>query len=180
MWLPALYRPTLYSSHIRSLSKNICQSLKFPSLNRSNQIHTTFACCKSQAGKYKSTKNRSRALTYEQVCRPWHIAQRKTWNSWNTANLFEGLRAAETTIEDVTIRKFIYGTWHGLFLSEVIIKRRYNLIVISGIVQRSIHPRKMYFLLGYSEEMLSYLMKCPIKMEIQTTPSNTDVIHKYI
>lgn len=74
----------------------------------------------------------------------------------------------------------MHGTWHGLFLSECIIKRRFNLVVIAGIVQQIIHPRKIYFLLGFTEEILSYVLKCPVKLELQTTPDKTDVVYRYI
>jgi small subunit ribosomal protein S24 len=86
----------------------------------------------------------------------------------------------ETTVEDVFIRKFILGTWHNLFVSEIIIKRRQNLVVIAGLVNQNIHPRKMYFLHGYTTELLSHLLKRPIQMEIQTVSNRKDVIFKYI
>lgn len=34
--------------------------------------------------------------------------------------------------------------------------------------------------LGYTEEMLSYWLQCPITLELQTTPDKKDVIFKYI
>ena len=89
-------------------------------------------------------------------------------------------RTSEAAVGDVFIRKFIYGTWHRLFVSEVIIKRRHNLIVIAGLVHRGVMPRKMYFLKGYTEELLSYVFKQPVKMEIQTVESKKDVIFKWI
>lgn len=83
-------------------------------------------------------------------------------------------------MEDFFIRKFMFGTWHRLFLSEVIIKRRHNLIVIAGIIVQNIQVRKLYFLIGYTEEMLSYIFKCPVKLELQSTPDKTDVVFKYV
>lgn len=35
------------------------------------------------------------------------------------ANMIGGLREPETVIEDIFIRKFMTGTWHDCFLSEV-------------------------------------------------------------
>lgn len=90
------------------------------------------------------------------------------------------MRASETATEDVFIRKFITGTWHQLFVSEILIKRRYNTIYIGGIIQRTILPRKVYFLIGYTEEILSYILKCPIKLELQSTPDAKNMIYKYI
>ena len=96
-------------------------------------------------------------------------------------NLFEeSVRAPETTVEDMFIRKFIYGTWHNLFLSETIVKRKHNMIIISGLVYRGIAPRKLYFLWGYTEEMLSNILKRPVKMEIQTVESRKDMFFKWI
>lgn len=89
-------------------------------------------------------------------------------------------RGAEHMFEDVFIRKFVMGTWHALILSEVIIKRQHNLIRVAAIVRQGISARKMYFLLGYTEEMLSIWLQCPVTFEIQTTPQKTDVVFKYV
>lgn len=78
------------------------------------------------------------------------------------------------------IRKFMYGTWANLFASEIIIKRRLNMVVIAGIIKGNILPRKIYFLTGYTEELLSYLIKRPVKVEIQTLQRPDDMIFKYI
>nr|CAD7429652.1 unnamed protein product [Timema monikensis] len=96
------------------------------------------------------------------------------------ANLEGGLRSADTAIEDIFIRKFMTGTWHSLFVSEVIIKRQHNMIRIAGIIRQAISPRKMYFLLGYCEELLSYWLQCPVKLELQTVADKKDVVFKYI
>jgi small subunit ribosomal protein S24 len=85
----------------------------------------------------------------------------------------------ESTIEDLFIRKFIMGTWCTLFLSEIIIKRNHNIIRIAGIVKKSYDPIKYYFLVGYTEEILSYYMHCTIKLELQSA-MNEDVIFKFI
>ncbi|XP_069941393.1 small ribosomal subunit protein uS3m [Cherax quadricarinatus] len=143
-------------------------------------LHTTQAAHKAQAGRYRVTRNRSKPLTYEMANQPCQIAHRKSWNSWNTTSLYEGLREPETVVDDIFIRKFMTGTWHNLFVSEVIIKRQHNMIRIAGIVQRKIAARKMYFLIGYCEELLSYWLKCPVKLELQTVPDKKDVVYKYI
>ena len=96
------------------------------------------------------------------------------------ANLQGGLRPAETVVEDMFIRKFMVGTWHFLFVSEVIIKRQHNMIRIAGLVKQSISARKMYFLIGYTEEMLSLWLQCPVKLELQTVPDAKSVVYKYI
>lgn len=72
------------------------------------------------------------------------------------------------------------GTWHNLVLSEVIIKRQFNHIRIAALIKQGISARKMYFLIGYTEELLSYWLQCPITLELQTVSDPKDVIFKYI
>lgn len=67
-----------------------------------------------------------------------------------------------------------------MFVSEILIKRRANMIFIGGIVQRVVIPRKMYFLIGYTEEILSYILKCPVKLELQSVADRKEMIFKYI
>ncbi|CAH1404746.1 unnamed protein product [Nezara viridula] len=143
-------------------------------------LHLTDINLKKQAGRYKKTPRGDKPLTYEMAYAPHRIAHYKSWNSWNTANLLDGLRPAETLQEDAFIRKFMTGTWHRLFLSEIIIKRQHNLIRIAGIIHQAIPPRKLYFLIGYTEELLAYWLQCPIKLELQTVPNRSDVTFKYI
>ncbi|XP_077532856.1 mitochondrial ribosomal protein S24 isoform X2 [Haemaphysalis longicornis] len=148
--------------------------------SRGSALHTTAALEKNRAGRYKVTRNHSKPLTYEMANPPHQIAHRKAWNSWNTSNLQGGLRRSETLVEDMFIRKFMNGTWHRMFVSEILIKRRANMIFVGGIVQRVVIPRKMYFLIGYTEEILSYILKCPVKLELQSTADRKDMIFKYI
>ncbi|KAI1293770.1 28S ribosomal protein S24, mitochondrial [Halotydeus destructor] len=149
-------------------------------LNSVRTFQTSSVMCKKQAGRYQVTRKQNKPLTYEQAMAPHQIGVEKSWNSWNTSTLEEGVRKSETATEDFFIRKFVTGTWHKLFLSELIIKRRGNIVIISGIVAQAIHPRKLYFLLGYTEEMLSYVIKCPVKLELQTLQNRRDMIFKYI
>ncbi|KAI5748834.1 hypothetical protein M8J76_002337 [Diaphorina citri] len=133
-----------------------------------------------QAARYKTSKKGDKPLTYEMSGPPHTIAHIKSWNSWNTCNMLDGLRPSETAVEDEFIRRFLRGTWHNLFLSEIIIKRQHNIIRIGGIVERAIHPRKIYFLIGYTEELLSFWLQCPVKLELQTVESKKDVVFRYI
>ncbi|XP_072389985.1 small ribosomal subunit protein uS3m [Diabrotica undecimpunctata] len=163
-----------------SLIRNVLlQHLKIQQ-NVSRCIQTSAVCHKTQSGKYRITSRRDFPLTYEMANPPWQIAHRKSWNSWNTSNVDGGLRPSETAVEDVFIRKFMVGTWQGLFGSEVIIKRQHNIIRIAGIISRAITPRKMYFLIGYTEELLSFWLQCPVKLELQTVADKKDVVFKYI
>lgn len=85
-----------------------------------------------------------------------------------------------TVIEDQFIRKFILGTWYKLWLSEVVIKRRHNDVVICGIVCPLPSISAVHFLTGYTEELLSHLLKYNVKVEVQCVPSRKSIIHKYI
>lgn len=96
-----------------------------------------------------------------------------------SANLKDGLRPSETAIEDIFIRKFITGTFHGGVVSEVIIKRQFNHIRIAFLMRRNIHAQKIYFLIGYTEELLANWLQCPITLEIQTVAKLEDTIFKY-
>ena len=83
-------------------------------------------------------------------------------------------------IEDMFIRKFLKGTWSQMFLSEIIVKRQHNTVRVAAIVKPSVTNRKIYFLLGYSEEMLSLWLKSPAKLELQIQPDPKSVVYKYI
>ncbi len=65
-------------------------------------------------------------------------------------------------------------------MSEIIIKRQHNIIRVAGIVYQGISQRKMYFLIGYTEELLSYWVQCPVKLELQTVSDKKAVVYKYI
>nr|CAG4638161.1 EOG090X0I6M [Chydorus sphaericus] len=158
---------------LRSLGQGINYSLV-------RQFHASSVCCRVQSGRYKITPKKDRPLTYEMANPPYLIAHRKSWNSWDTSTLHEGLRASETAIEDIFIRRFMNGTWHDLFCSEIIIKRQHNIIRIAGLVRQSTPARKMYFLIGYSEELLSNWLQCPVKLELQTIEKREQTYFKFI
>ncbi len=108
-------------------------------------------------------------------------------------------RLPKVTAEDEIIRRFIRGTWHRIFASEVIfatyctaisaylagqfqlvIKRRGNLVVLTGIIDQRTMARKIYWLIGYTEELLACLLKQPVKMELQTISDREQIVFKYI
>lgn len=79
------------------------------------------------------------------------------------------LWAHDRFIDDLIIRKFIEGTFYDLLFSDVIVKRTLNQITISIYVQAkgpTVH--KVYFLLGFSEKLLSHMLGCVVKMEIMS------------
>ena len=115
----------------------------------------------------------------------------KGWNSHNTAQLDETFLRKEEIgqdlphkmlIEDMFIRKFMQGTFPQTIMSEVMIKRQHNLIRVACLISRTsgLTQKKIYFLLGYSEELMSCFLKCPVKLELQSIESDSDVIFKYI
>ena len=83
-------------------------------------------------------------------------------------------------IEDMFIRKFLKGPWSQMFLSEIIIKRQHNTIRIAALIKPLVIVRKLYFLIGYSEEMLSLWLKCPVKLELQVVDDPKKAVYKYI
>ncbi|CAL8140929.1 unnamed protein product [Orchesella dallaii] len=155
-------------------------------------LQTCSILSKSQSGRHSPTIKHNKPLTYEEAQKPNEIAMRKSWTTMNTSALdfkedgkkrlgaLFGVRTSQTVTEDMFIRRFLTGTWHNLFVSEILIKRQANMIRIAGLVVRSIPPRKMYFLIGYTEELLSYWIQCPVKLELQTVDDRRDVVFKYI
>ena len=184
----ALSSKGIFANYVRSglrFKNTAVQNLPQRQINTSSALYGS-----KQAGSYKVTIDRSKPLTYEQAMKPSDIAVKKGFNSFNTAQL-EGTfleREAigqdlphKTLLEDMFIRKFLHGTWPEMIVSEVIIKRHHNLVRIATIIKREYKSvRQVYFLIGYSEELLSYWLKCPVKMELQSVETETDLVFKYI
>ncbi|TFJ96733.1 tetracycline resistance MFS efflux pump [Platysternon megacephalum] len=146
-------------------------------LSCSRAIQTTAVCHKNRAARVRVGKG-DKPVTYEQAHPPHYIAHRKGWLSLHTGNLDGEAGAAERTVEDVFIRKFIFGTFHGCLATEVVLKRRANVLVVCAVFLQCLPPYKFYFLVGYTETVLSFLYKCPVRLEVQTVPKK--VIYKYL
>ncbi|XP_062995329.1 small ribosomal subunit protein uS3m [Elgaria multicarinata webbii] len=146
-------------------------------LSARHGFQTSAACCKNRAARVRVGKG-DKPVTYEEAHPPHYIAHRKGWLSQHTSNLNGENGAAERTVEDVFIQKFIYGTFHGCLANEIVLKRRANTLIICAIFVQRLHPSKFYFLIGYTEALLSFLYKCPVKMEVQTVPAK--VVYKYL
>ncbi|XP_056146504.1 28S ribosomal protein S24, mitochondrial isoform X2 [Lampris incognitus] len=140
-------------------------------------LHLTPGCCKNQAARIRVGKG-DRPLTYEQAYHPHDIAHYKGWLSQHTSNLQGEEGAAERTVEDVFIRRFIFGTFHGCQANELVIKRRGNMLIVCALMLQKLPPQKFYFLIGYSESLLSHFYKCPVKLEIQTLQDKA--VYKYL
>ncbi|XP_027562132.1 28S ribosomal protein S24, mitochondrial [Neopelma chrysocephalum] len=140
-------------------------------------LHTSPACLKTRAARVRVGKG-DKPVTYEQAHPPHYIAHRKGWLSLHTGNLQGEAGAAERAVEDSFLRRFMYGTFPGLLADEVVLKRRGNLLVICALLNRALAPSKIYFLVGYTETLLSHFYKCPVRLELQTVPAR--VVYKYL
>ena len=97
-----------------------------------------------------------------------------------SGNLKDEGRRSESLTEDVFIENFIQGTWHKWQATDVIIKRRHNMVNIFMYIHQKRDLQSVYFLQGYTEELLSCLLKCPVKLELQTLSNKTDLIFKKV
>ncbi|NXN92589.1 RT24B protein, partial [Rhinopomastus cyanomelas] len=140
-------------------------------------LHTTPACLKTRAARVRVGKG-DKLVTYEKAHPPHYIAHRKGWLSQHTGNLAGEAGAAERTLEDAFLRRFIYGTFPGILADEVVVKRRANLLVLCLLLTRGLAPAKLHFLTGYTETLLSHFYKCPVRLEVQTLPAK--VPYKYL
>lgn len=152
-------------------------------------IHTTAIANKIQAGRYRTTRDKSNPVTYEEAIWPEEIGNKKGFNSHNTGQLDETFLCKEEIgqdlpykllIEDMFIRKFMRGTFPEFIASEVMVKRQHNLVRIACLINRKCPSKKIYFLIGYTEEFLSFYLKCPVKLELQSLESQDDTIYKYV
>ncbi|XP_064031657.1 small ribosomal subunit protein uS3m isoform X2 [Pogoniulus pusillus] len=143
----------------------------------SRALHTSPACLKARAARARVGKG-DRAVTYEQAHAPHYIAHRKGWLSLHTGNLAGEEGAAERALEDAFLRRFLYGTFPGMLADEVVLKRRANLLELCLLLARGLAPAKLYFLVGYTETLLSHFYKCPVRLHLQTVP--TKVAYKYL
>ncbi|CAL8318328.1 unnamed protein product [Lota lota] len=140
-------------------------------------LHVTAVQCKNHAARIRVGKG-DRPVTYEQALHPHHIGHRKGWLSQHPCNLKGEEGAADRALEDVFIRRFIFGTFHGCLANEVVIKRRGNMLTVCALMLQKLPPQKFYFLTGYTESLLSHFYKCPVKLEIQTLQNKA--VYKYL
>ncbi|KAM6294629.1 small ribosomal subunit protein uS3m [Aegotheles albertisi] len=140
-------------------------------------LHTTPACLKTRAARVRVGKG-DKLVTYEQAHPPHYIGHRKGWLSLHTGNLCGEGGAAERAVEDAFLRRFLAGTFPGVLVDAVVLRRRANLLVVSTLLGRALPPTKLHFLGGYAETLLSHFYKCPVRLELQTLPAR--VPYKYL
>lgn len=76
--------------------------------------------------------------------------------------------ASERLLDDIMIRKFVEGVMHGFLSSEVVIKRKANRISVVFLVSKDQDLVKFYFLVGFTEKLLTELFGCVVKIEPQS------------
>lgn len=84
-------------------------------------------------------------------------------------NLKGSLWASERMMDDIMIRKFVEGVMHEYLVSEVVIKRKANRINIVFLVPPVMNLPKFYFLVGFTETLLTEMLECIVKVECQST-----------
>uniref|UniRef100_A0A7N5KH92 Mitochondrial ribosomal protein S24 n=1 Tax=Ailuropoda melanoleuca TaxID=9646 RepID=A0A7N5KH92_AILME len=123
-------------------------------------LHTSAVCAKNRAARVRVGKG-DKLVTYEEAHVPHYIAHRKGWLSRHTGNLDGENHAAEPTVEDVFLGKFMLGTFPRCPADQLILNRRANQLEICALVLRQLPAHKFHFLVGYSETLLSHFYKCP-------------------
>lgn len=131
-----------------------------------NGIHTTALCNKIKAGRLKNSKFKNTPATYEQSFKPEYIQHKKGWLSFNTSNLHGEKNAHQMAYEDLFIRQFLHGTFYQNILSEVIIKRRLNILEIIIFVEANRQLRTFQQLATYSEEMLGTVFNYNVRVHL--------------
>lgn len=78
------------------------------------------------------------------------------------------LWASERLVDDIMIRKLVEGVMHEFLESEVVIKRRANIVILVFLVSIYGDLKKFYFLVGFIEKLLTELLGCIVKVEAQS------------
>nr|XP_012419259.1 PREDICTED: 28S ribosomal protein S24, mitochondrial-like [Odobenus rosmarus divergens] len=81
-------------------------------------------------------------VTYKGVQAPHYIAHCKGWLSLHTGNLDGENHAAERTVEDVFLQKFMLGPFAGCLADQLILKHRANQLEICALVLRQLPAHK--------------------------------------
>ncbi|XP_008697874.1 28S ribosomal protein S24, mitochondrial-like [Ursus maritimus] len=130
----------------------------------------------NQVARFRVDKE-DKPVTYEEVHGPHYIAHRKGRLSLHTGNLYGEDHAAEQTVEDVFLQKFMLGTFPVCLADPRILKRRAHQLEVSALVLRQLPAHKFHLLVGYNETLLSPCYKRPVCLHLQTVPSK--VVYKY-
>lgn len=142
-------------------------------------FHASSVSMSKRAGRIRQSKLRNKPISYEGAFKPERIQHQKGWLSFNTGNLHGEKNAHKMAYEDMIIRRFLTGTFYRLTTSEVVIKRRLNILEISMFVNPKGSVTKYQFLSTYTEEFLSKFLRYNVKVHLLVTTED-DMIYKYI
>ena len=78
--------------------------------------------------------------------------------------------AADRLADDIMIRKFVEGVFYNQLSSDIVIKRKNNLINIVFLISELEESdlTKFYFKVGFSEKLLTELFSCVVTLDAQT------------
>nr|CAD2126969.1 unnamed protein product [Meloidogyne enterolobii] len=148
------------------------------------------ALAQNMAGKYKNKacrylRGKPQIMTYDMSRLPSDIAVSKSWMTWHTQNLDDFKQQLGLTVaQDEIIRRFvraIFYTYLPLTVggTELITKRRGNVVYVTGFLIPKGNMEQIYWLYGFTEEILSNLLKQPVKLELQFIRSADDLAVEY-
>lgn len=112
---------------------------------------------------------KARQQKNEDVVPSYRIGVTKGQDSHHTGNLKGSLWASERMMDDIMIRKLVEGVMHEYLVSEIVIKRRANCINIVFLVPPVVNLPKFYFLVGFTETLLTEMLECVVKLECQSS-----------
>ncbi|NWS49496.1 RT24 protein, partial [Probosciger aterrimus] len=116
-------------------------------------------------------------VTYEEAHGPHYIGHRKGWLSLHTGNLCSEPGAAQRAVEDAFVRRFLRGTFPGVLLAPLVLRRRGRALLVSALLARALPPAQLLFLQGYAEALLSAFYRSPVRLELHTLPAPTVYKH---
>ncbi|XP_037693753.1 28S ribosomal protein S24, mitochondrial-like, partial [Choloepus didactylus] len=145
-------------SHVPTSAKVLLRSREL--LCTWHTLHISTACAKveNRTAQVRVGKG-DKPVTYKEAHAPHYITHRKSWLSLHTGNLGGKELASEQAVEDVFLHKFMLGTFPGCLAGQV---------EICALMLRQLPSHKYYFLVGYSEILLSHFYKCLMHLHLQT------------
>jgi len=146
----------------RSGNLGTCQSVAcFPAFGVAPSISGMLGVRYAYQPKQKQQQKRNNVPSYR-------IGVTKSQDSLHTGSLKGSLWASERLVDDIMIRKLVEGVMREFLESEVVIKRRANIIILVFLVSIYGDLKKFYFLIGFIEKLLTELLGCIVKVEAQS------------
>ncbi|XP_020625517.1 28S ribosomal protein S24-A, mitochondrial-like [Orbicella faveolata] len=146
----------------RSGNLGTCRSVAcFPAFGVAPAVSGILGVRYAYQPKQKQQQKRNEVPSYR-------IGVTRSQDSLHTGSLKGSLWASERLLDDIMIRKFVEGVMHEFVESEVVIKRRANNIILVFLVSIYGDVKKFYFLVGFTEKLLTELLGCIVKVEAQS------------